>query len=124
MFYCLVSTSHSLSSGVFCAMDSGPNIFILLPVFAIPRPIAPSLSCLTSATSGPAHIPLHSAEVMVNMHNSVCAMRRLPQHAFIPAGLLFALYPLLSPPWVLLDVTLVSMMYIGYSVAQRSCFFL
>ncbi len=105
MFYCLVSTSHSWSSGTLFELDSGANIFIFLSVFAIPGPIAPNVNCLTSATSGLAHLPLHSAEVMVNMHDSVCAMRLFPQHAFITAGLLFALFPLsaLGPPGCYFD---------------------
>jgi len=94
MFYCLVSTSHLWSSGAFCAMDSGANIFIFLPVFEIRAPISPSLHCLTSVTSWPAHLLSHSAEVMVNMHDSVCAMSQMPQHAFIPSGLLFDLFRL------------------------------
>ena len=31
---------------------------------------------------------------MVNMHDSVCVMSQIPQHAFIPSGLLFDLFRL------------------------------
>jgi hypothetical protein len=88
MFSCLVSTSP------FCAMDSGANIFIFFPVFAILGPITPSLNCLTSVTSWSAHVLSHSVEVMVNMHDSVCTMYQIHQHAFIFSGLLFDLFPL------------------------------
>jgi len=77
-------------------MDSGANIFIFPPAYAISETIAPSLHCLTSATSGPAHVPLHSAEVMFGMRDSTGTMRRFRQHAFIHADLPFALFPLSS----------------------------
>jgi hypothetical protein len=72
VFYGLVSSTCSWSGGNFCAMDSGANIFIFPPAYAIPGTIAPSLHCLTSATSGPA---LHSAEVMFGMRDSTGATR-------------------------------------------------
>jgi hypothetical protein len=75
-------------------MDSGANIFIFPPVFAISGTIAPSSHCLTSATSGPAHVPLHSAEVMFDTRDSAGEMRRFLQRAFIHADLPFALFPL------------------------------
>ncbi len=68
-------------------MDSGANMFIFLPVFGIPGTLAPSLHCLTPATSWPAQVPLHSAEVMSNMHYSFWVMRWFLQHAFIHAQL-------------------------------------
>jgi hypothetical protein len=93
-FYGLVASSCSWSSGTFGAMDSGENIFIFPPVFAIPGTVTPSLHCLTSATSGPAHFPLNSAEVMLGMRDSAGEMRVFRQHAFIHADLPFALFPL------------------------------
>ena len=75
-------------------MDSGANNFIFPPVYAIPGTIVPSLHCLTSATSGPAHVPLHSADVLFGMHDSAGELRRFRQHAFIHADLPFALFPL------------------------------
>ncbi len=56
--------------------------------------MAPSLHCLTSATSGPAHVPLNSAEVMFGMCDSAGKMRRFRLHAFIHADLPFASFPL------------------------------
>ena len=94
LFYGLVLTSSSWSNGTFGAMDSGANIFIFPPVVAISGTIAPSSHCLTSATSGPAHVPLHSAEVMFGMRDSAGEMRRFRQRAFIHANLPFALFPL------------------------------
>ena len=94
LFYGLLSTSRSLSDGNFCAMDSGANIFIFPPTYVLPGTLAPSLHCLTSATSGPAHVPLHSAEVIFGMRDSDGCMRRFRQHAFIHADLPFALFPL------------------------------
>ena len=90
LFYGLVSSSGSWSRGTFGAMDSGANIFIFPPVFAIPGTVAQSLHCLTSATSGPAHVPLNSAEVMFGIRDSTGEMRRFRQHAFIHADLPFA----------------------------------
>jgi hypothetical protein len=90
-FYGLVSTSRSWSNGTFDEMDSGVNIFIFPPVFAIAGTITPSSPCLTSTTSGPAHVPLYSAEVMLYM---------------LISHLLYFLIPL----WVLRGVTLISMM--------------
>ena len=78
-------------------MDSGANIFIFPPAYAISGTTAPSLHCLTSATSGPAHVPLHSAVVMFGMHDSAGEMRQFRQHAFIHADLSFALFPLSTP---------------------------
>jgi hypothetical protein len=77
-------------------MDSGANIFIFPPAYAISGTISPSLHCLTSATSGPAHVPLHSAEVMFGMRDSTGVMRRFRQHAFIHVDLPFAIFPLSS----------------------------
>ncbi len=56
--------------------------------------MAPSLHCLTSATSGPAHVPLHSAEVIFGMRDSDGCIRRFGQHAFIDADLPFVPFPL------------------------------
>ena len=78
----------------FCAMDSGANIFIFPPTYVLSGTMAPSLHCLTSATSEPAHVPLHSAEVIFGMRDSDGCMRRFRQLAFIHADLPFARFPL------------------------------
>jgi hypothetical protein len=97
VFYGLVSTTCSWSGGNFGAMDSGSKIFIFPPAYAIPGTIAPSLHGLTSATREPAHVPLHSAEVMFGMRDSTGVMRWFRQHTFIHFDLPFALFPLSSP---------------------------
>ncbi len=121
-FYGLVSSSCSWFSGTSGAMDSGANIFIFPPVFAIPGTFTPSSHCPTSATSGPAHVPLNSAEVMFGMRDSAGVMRRFRQHAFIHAAVPFALFPLLY--LALRGAILISMMFLDYSVARCSCHFL
>ena len=94
LFYGLASASRSWSGGNFCAMDSGANIFIFPPEYAVPGTIAPSSHCLTSATSGPAHFPLNSADVMFGLRDSVGVIRIFRQSAFIHPYLPFALFPL------------------------------
>ena len=95
-FFGLTSVSRSWSGGNFCAMDSGANIFIFPPAYAIPGTMVPSSHCLTSATSGSAHVPLTSADVMFGMRDSmgVLVMRMFRQNAFIHPDLPFALFPL------------------------------
>jgi hypothetical protein len=92
VFYSPVSTSCPWSGGNFCAMDSDANIFIFPPAYTISGTFSSSLHCLTSATSGPAHVPLHSADVMFGMRDSTGAMRRFRQYAFIHVDLPFALF--------------------------------
>ncbi len=68
--------------------------FFLSSAYAIPESLAPSLHCLSSASSGPAHVPLQSAQVLFGMRDSVGTMRMFHWTAFIHAGLAFALFPL------------------------------
>jgi hypothetical protein len=75
-------------------MDSGANIFLFPPVFALSGTLTPSSHCLTSATSGPAIVPLSSAEVMFGLRDSIGVMRVFRQRAFIHSDIPFALLPL------------------------------
>ena len=91
--YGLTSVSRSWlgSQGQFCAIDSGANIFLFPPVFALPGTLTPSSHCLTSATSGPAIVPLSSAEVMFGLRDSMGMMQMFRQRAFIHHDISFAL---------------------------------
>jgi hypothetical protein len=88
----------------FCAMDSGANIFLFI-VSLCNCWKSPTLHCLTSATSGPAHVSLQSAKVLFGMRDFVGTMRMLYWTAFIHAGLPFALFPLsaLGAQWCYFD---------------------
>jgi hypothetical protein len=75
-------------------MDSGANTFMFPPAYVIPGSLAPSSHCLISATSGPAQIPLHSADVMFGLRDSAGVLQIFRQSAFIHVDLPFALLPL------------------------------
>ncbi len=108
LYYALGLTSRLWSNGTFGAMDSGANIFVFPPVLGISGTIAPSLHCLTSATIGPAHVSLHSAEVMFGMRDSAGeCIGFVSVHLYmLISHLLYFLFSL----WVLRGVTLISMM--------------
>ena len=99
-FYGLASTASlrtlSLPSGYFGAMDSGANTFMFPPEYVLPGSRAPSSHCLISATSGPARIPLHSAQVMFGIHDSLGVLQIFRQSAFVHADhpFVFKLFPL------------------------------
>jgi hypothetical protein len=58
--------------------------------------MAPSLHCVASAISGPAHVPLHYAEVMFDLRDFAGVMRRFRQHALfmLICHLRYFLFPL------------------------------
>ena len=80
------------------------------------------MHCLTSDTSGPAHVSLNSAEVIFGMRDSDGCMRRFGQHAFIHADLPFALFPLSALG--ALFVCYISIMKLDCSMVPWSCLFL
>ncbi len=84
----------SLTAGHFGALKSGANTFMFSLEYVIPGSLTPSLHCLISATSGPARIPLHAAQVMLGIHDPMGILQIFRPSAFIHADLPFAWFPL------------------------------
>jgi hypothetical protein len=87
-----------------CLLDNlvqwtlGPIPSCFLPeyvaYYVLPGSRAPGSHCLISATSGPARIPLHSAQVMFWIHYSLGVLQLFRQSAFVHVDLPFVLFPL------------------------------